>query len=187
VRFFTVHASGGPKMIEDARAAIDKSGRRDLKMLAVTVLTSHDRDSLDEIGYEHAPDPSYLADDLARMALNNGAHGIVCAPTDLSRFSILDTSASDSEPLRSPPRMFPEGTDNPFFVCPGVRFADGDVDDQKRVSGPREAIAAGADYLVIGRPIRNDKNPQKAAQRFVDAIGQGVADRRENPGEKMRW
>jgi orotidine-5'-phosphate decarboxylase len=172
VSFFTVHATGGPKMIEAARKVIDNGGYR-MKMLAVTVLTSHDQEewrdlidcSLDRtVQREDIIPTAGAAERLAYKATEAGAHGVVCSPKDLSA---MKSHKADGYTLR----------DDVFFVCPGVRFPDGDQGDQKRVMGPREAIVDGADYLVIGRPIRTAKDPQKAVERFSKAIEAGRAAR----------
>ncbi len=127
VQFFTVHASAG---IAGMAAAAKAKGHA--KMLAVTVLTSMDDDAC-EATYQGRPTETVMR--LATHALEAGADGLVCSPQELVM-------------LRRDQRF-----KNMILVTPGVRPAGMDVGDQKRVMTPREAICAGADYLVIGRPI----------------------------------
>lgn len=135
----TIHASGGPEMIKAAVAAASD----DLKVVAVTVLTSLDDSSLDSIGLQ-GPTPDAVLR-LAEMALNAGADGLVCSPLEVA--SIRE-------------RFGPE----PFLVVPGIRPSGSRPDDQKRTLGPREAIEAGASLLVIGRPITGADDPAGAAR-----------------------
>lgn len=144
VNFLTVHAY--PQTMKAAVAA--RSGS-DLKILAVTVLTSYDDIDLAESGY--ATSVEALVARRAQQAHDLGIDGLVCSPEEAS-------------PLR-----LVVGHDM-VFVTPGVRPAGTAHGDQKRVATPAQAIKAGADYLVVGRPITAAADPKAAAQAIVDEI-----------------
>jgi orotidine-5'-phosphate decarboxylase len=148
VRYLTLHASGGPKMLERAALRAEKEDPN-LVLLAVTVLTSLDSADLEAIGIP--ADPASQALRLARLALAAGVRGFVC-------------SAGEVATLRR--ELGPETT----LVTPGIRPAGGEVGDQKRVATPDAAIRAGSSLLVVGRPIRDDPDPGAAARRIVDEI-----------------
>jgi orotidine-5'-phosphate decarboxylase len=143
----TVHASGGRAMLEAAvRGASKWPG---MKVLAVTVLTSLDADDLRSIGVQGSP--AEQARSLAALAWSAGVRGFV-------------TSAHEAPLLRE--ALGPEA----FLVTPGIRPAGGDRGDQKRVATPASAIAAGADLLVVGRPIHGAPDPAEAASRLAAEI-----------------
>ena len=144
VTFLTVHAY--PQTMKAAVAARDGSG---LKILAVTVLTSYDDIDLAESGYSQSVDA--LVARRAQQAHDLGVDGLVCSPEEAS-------------PLR-----LAVGHDM-VFVTPGVRPSGSARGDQKRVATPGQAIAAGADYLVVGRPITEAGDPKAAAQAIVAEI-----------------
>jgi orotidine-5'-phosphate decarboxylase len=137
VWMFNVHASGGSEMmkrtISDVIEACSKEGWARPHVIAVTVLTSSDANTLIETGIEQPTDQQVLK--LARLAAECGLDGIVASPLEIST-------------VRS-------AVENPDFliVTPGVRPESATNDDQKRVTTPRQAASEGADYLVIGRPI----------------------------------
>ncbi len=137
----TVHAAGGGAMLQAALAATTRAG----SIAAVTVLTSLDGDDLAAIGLGQ---PDAATRRLARLALDAGCHALVCSPLEVARVRAL---------------AGPDVT----LVCPGVRpgavptRAGGD--DQARVATPGEALAAGADLLVVGRPITRAADPAAAA------------------------
>ncbi|PYD60170.1 orotidine-5'-phosphate decarboxylase [Novacetimonas maltaceti] len=140
----TIHASGGRAMIAAARRAVDETfpeGARPL-LLAVTVLTSLDAEALHETGVE-----SDVADQvvrLGRLAVSAGADGLVCSPHEI--------------------RLLREALgDGPVLVVPGIRPAGSAAGDQKRIMTPAQAHAAGADYIVVGRPITRAPDPAAAA------------------------
>ena len=139
VQLLTVHAAGGPAMIEAAVAAAP-----DVKIIAVTVLTSIDTPTLSAIGQDE--DVNAQVTRLARMAVDAGAAGVVCAAPDLP--TVRAAIGSD-----------------PITVVPGIRPAGAEIGDQKRVATPDNALSLGATYLVVGRPITCDPNP-------VQVIGQ---------------
>jgi orotidine-5'-phosphate decarboxylase len=138
----TVHAAGGRAMMEDAKAAAPTG----TKVVAVTVLTSLDRDDLAAIG--GPADPHVQVERLAGLAREAGLDGLVCSGNEVAAAR----------------RLWPDG----FFVVPGLRPADGHAGDQKRVMTPRAALDAGASVLVIGRPITQAEDPDLAA-RAIEA------------------
>jgi orotidine-5'-phosphate decarboxylase len=146
VTFLTVHA-----FPQTMRAAVEGRGESDLKILAVTVLTSWDDNDLKDAGYA-ASVPELVAR-RAAQAEAIGVDGLVCSP-------------AEAHDLRQ--RLGAKIT----LVTPGVRPAGGEKGDQKRVMTPADAIKAGADYLVIGRPILAAENPKAAADAIVAEIEQ---------------
>ena len=147
-RYLTIHAAGGPAMLEAAakRAERENSG---LILLAITVLTSLDSEDLTAIGVNAAPREQALR--LARLARDHGVPGMVC-------------SAAEVASLRA--ELGPEF----MLVTPGIRPQANQADDQKRTSGPAAAISAGSSLLVVGRPIRDAVDPAAAARAISDEI-----------------
>ena len=148
VGMLTVHAGGGPAMLRAAAEAAGESAAAPL-LLAVTVLTSMDSAELSSIGIE-AP-PIVQAQRLAKMASACGIHGYVC-------------SAQEAAALRSGLGR------QAVLVTPGIRPHGEDTGDQKRVTTPADAIDAGADYLVVGRPITRAADPAAAARAILSEI-----------------
>lgn len=146
----TLHAGGGPAMIASARAEADTAGADRPLLLAVTVLTSMDAAALTATGVADSPAAQVLR--LARMAIAAGADGLVCSPHEAAL-------------LRA------ELGPGPALVVPGVRLAGTPAGDQARVATPAEAVAAGADWIVVGRPITAAPDPAAAAA----AIAAGLA------------
>jgi orotidine-5'-phosphate decarboxylase len=142
--FLTVHAYP-----QTMRAAVEARAGSPLRILAVTVLTSYDDADLAEAGYVISVEQ--LVGERAQQAQEIGVDGIVC-------------SAEEAAPLR-----LIVGPDM-LLVTPGIRPPSSARDDQKRVVTPRQAIAAGADYLVVGRPIVEAADPRAAADAIVDEI-----------------
>jgi orotidine-5'-phosphate decarboxylase len=151
VRLATVHCGEAPRMLE---AAVAASGGR-VGVLGITVLTSVTAADLGAAGFreELAADLKGLVRQRARMAKRAGCAGVVC--------SALEAGMIKAE----------FGPDF-ITVTPGIRplWAAGGRDDQKRVATPAEAVRAGSDYLVIGRPIRDAKDPRDAARRIAEEI-----------------
>ena len=141
-RMLTLHAAGGAAMIAAARQEAEAAGDARPLLLAVTVLTSLDGAALAATGVIGTPAEQVLR--LARLALAAGADGLVCSPLEVAM-------------LRA--ALGP----GPKLVVPGIRPAGAAVGDQARVMTPREAVAAGADWIVIGRPITGAADPAAAA------------------------
>lgn len=144
-----VHALGGVRMLEAAREGLAAYGSERPLLTAVTVLTSHQREDLAEVGLDHTPEA--LVDRLAHLALDSGLDGLVC-------------SAREVEALRAA-----HGS-GPVLVTPGIRPAEAAADDQRRVVTPEDARRLGADYLVIGRPITGSASPHRTLERIAAAI-----------------
>ncbi len=133
-----VHASGGRRMMEAARNELDRLSGETPLLIAVTVLTSMDGSDLREIGLQRSPLEQVQA--LADLASRSGMDGVVCSAQEAS---ILKRNLGEAFRL----------------VTPGIRPADSDVGDQRRIMTPAEAVSAGSDYLVIGRPITQANDP----------------------------
>ncbi len=151
VGFVTVHAY--PQTMAAAQHAAQGSS---LQILGVTVLTSMADADLTEAGY--AMSVADLVRQRARQAADVGVTGVVCAPPDLAM--IREDVGDDLQ-----------------LVTPGVRPAGSEAGDQKRVATPGEAIAAGADYLVVGRPIYAAPDPAAAARSVIEEITQALGER----------
>lgn len=139
-----VHATGGPAMLEAAARAVD--GRA--KLIAVTVLTSLSEADLAASGFGPAAD---LPVSLARQAQEQGLDGVVCSPRDVA--AVRAACGPDF-----------------LTVVPGIRPVGAEHGDQKRVSTPAEALAAGADLLVIGRPVTGAADPAAAARAILQSL-----------------
>lgn len=140
IDFLTVH--GDPHVV---RAAREGAGASKMKILAVTVLTALDRDDLDEAQIRAGTVPE-IATARAAAALSAGADGVISSPQEAAAI-----------------RALPEASGK-LIVTPGVRPAGADLGDQKRVMTPAEAIAEGADHVVVGRPIHAAADPRAAAE-----------------------
>jgi len=146
----TVHASGGAAMI---RAAVEARGEALApRILAVTVLTSLSADDLVNVGQKTPVDDQVLQ--LGKLARNSGANGLIASPKEV--VTLRATLGPDC-----------------LLVVPGIRPIWAPTDDQKRVMTPSDAIKAGADFLVIGRPITQADDPKAAADRISDEIAEG--------------
>ena len=156
VRIFNVHALGGRDMMlrtaDAVREASEREGLTRPMILGVTVLTSHTQASLDEIGIGRTIEEEVAS--LARLCAVSGMDGVVASPLEI--------------------RAVRQAVDRPDFVVlvPGVRPAGSSANDQSRVMTPREAIDAGASFIVVGRPIIADKDPVGAARRIMEEIEQ---------------
>ncbi len=144
VQFLTVHGSDAVM-----RAAVEGRAGSNLKLLAVTVLTSFDRQDLEDLGYPCAP--ADLVDLRVRKGLAAGVDGFVASPLDAARLRQIAGSGA-------------------ILVTPGVRSAGSDKGDQKRVATPAEAIRDGADFVVMGRQITRAPDPVTEVQRVLDEI-----------------
>jgi orotidine-5'-phosphate decarboxylase len=147
VSWLTVHASGGREMVRAAREAAG-----DARILAVTVLTSLDKKGLEEIGFAGGIREQVLR--LGTMAREAGADGIVCSALEVG----LLREALDEKCI---------------LVTPGIRPAGSSPDDQARIATPAGAVAAGANYLVVGRPVVQAPDPGEAVRLILAEMARG--------------
>jgi orotidine-5'-phosphate decarboxylase len=145
VQMLTIHLSGGSQMIRAATAA----RANNMLLLGVTVLTSSTEETLREIGIQDEVDNQVLR--LAKLGVEAGIDGIVASPHEI-------------EPLRR------EFGDKIKIVVPGIRPSWSEPGDQRRTMTPREALEAGADYLVVGRPIIANARPDEAVARILQEL-----------------
>jgi orotidine-5'-phosphate decarboxylase len=155
VWMLNVHACGGRQMLEMAREALDKQSHQPL-LIAVTVLTSMDEADMNEVGV-----PGTVSDQVLRL-------------TSLARQCALDGVVCSAQEVG----MIRQAVGSEFkLVTPGIRSADSTVDDQRRISTPVQAIEAGSDYLVIGRPVTQASDPLKVLESInseIDSIKEAV-------------
>jgi orotidine-5'-phosphate decarboxylase len=153
VQMLTIHTSGGAEMMRAAEKSAQDTSRQEGHpaplVLGVTVLTSMDGVTLDELGWK--PDVGKQVERLAELAVRAGLRGLVCSPLEIAR-------------LR---QILPEEIE---LVTPGIRTGMEKADDQKRTLTPRQAMDAGANWLVIGRPIYAAKDPRAAAEAIRATI-----------------
>jgi len=143
VSLITVHASGGPRMIEEA--VRNSSGA---EILAVTILTSFSPEETSAVyGVSNTKDKVL---ELGKLAESAGAHGIVCSPLELE--------------------LLKKGLKKVYFLTPGIRLSRDTSDDQRRVMTPKEAKDGGAKYIVVGRPITESDDPQLVTQEIIKSI-----------------
>ena len=157
---FNIHAQGGARMIQAARQAVDEATEGNAGspplLLGVTLLTSIGaRELADELRVDLGPS-DYVAR-LAQMAVEHGCNGVVCSPHEIR--AVRDRCGSSS-----------------VIVTPGVRPKWAAANDQRRVMTPADAIRAGADYLVIGRPITGAADPAAAARAVGEEIRLAQSD-----------
>ncbi len=148
----TIHAAGGPAMMQAAVDAADQAeaeGKRRMLLIGVTVLTSLDEGDLAAVG-QTGP-VAEQAKRLALLARDTGLDGVVCSPQEVAL--LREVCGPDL-----------------LLVVPGIRPVGSALGDQKRVTGPRAAIQSGADYLVVGRPITESPHPAAAAQAILDEL-----------------
>lgn len=146
----TVHTSGGRGMMEAvANEVRDKFGANKPIVVGVTVLTSLDEAGLREVGFASSMDEQVVK--LAQLSESCGLDGVVCSPREIRL-------------VRNVVR--------PSFkiVTPGIRMPGQSADDQQRTATPQEAIAAGADYIVVGRSVTEDRDPRGALERLIQSI-----------------
>ncbi|HEY1077652.1 MAG TPA: orotidine-5'-phosphate decarboxylase [Fontimonas sp.] len=144
-----VHCSGGLRMMSTCRETLDKIGGPAPLLIGVTVLTSMEQADLADLGLDIAPQEQVLR--LAGLAARAGLDGLVC-------------SAQEAQPLKA---QYPQLQ----LVTPGIRPAGSAQDDQRRILTPAQAMAAGSDYLVIGRPIAQAADPAQALAAVVAELG----------------
>jgi orotidine-5'-phosphate decarboxylase len=153
VQMLTVHTSGGFDMLKAAEQAAEEVawtlGRTPPLVLGVTVLTSLSAGALREIGLDG--NVEFQVRRLATLATKAGLRGLVCSPLEVAKLKQF-----------LPPNM--------QLVTPGIRTGAEKADDQKRTLTPKEAIAAGANWLVVGRPIYAAENPRMAAEKILESL-----------------
>ncbi len=151
IKMLTLHASGGREMMRRAAQA-QRDHAPDLLLLGVTVLTSFGEGDLGEIGVSGAPADQVVR--LGRLAAAAGLRGLVCSPLEIA-------------PLRA---ALPAGMQ---LVTPGIRPAGSGADDQTRVMTPGEAARAGANFIVVGRPVFQAPDPAAAAAAILEELAAG--------------
>jgi orotidine-5'-phosphate decarboxylase len=153
VQMLTIHTSGGTEMMraaqESAQQTAQQCGWKTPLVLGVTVLTSMDAAMLAELGSN--PNVGAQVERLASLAVKAGLKGLVCSPLEITA-------------LR---QILPQEVQ---LVTPGIRTGAEKADDQKRTLTPKEALEAGANWLVIGRPIYAAKNPRAAAEEILASL-----------------
>ncbi len=154
VDWLTVHILAGEKALKEAV----KNARNNLKIIGVTLLTSLDRADLMELGFngELIREFPELVFRLATLGIYSGCEGIVCSAREVSRIK----------------EAFPQV----FTVVPGIRLEE-KQDDQIRITTPFEAIKEGADYLVIGRPIREAEEPEKVCEEIINQVKEALEEK----------
>ena len=160
VSLFTIHASGGSEMMRRAVESVEDVAQRGgvrSRVLAISVLTSIDATILSQIGITSTPEESVLR--LVRLAESSGVDGVVASPNEIKTIR----SAVPSSKF--------------LVVTPGIRPASSESEDQKRVATPGAAIAAGASYLVVGRPITGAPDPLAAAHQILADMERGQMSR----------
>ena len=146
IDIINVHTLGGKEMMSAAKNAVSN---QQIKLIGVTLLTSHSHDFIKEVGFNGSID-----DCVKRLAVNaaeSGLDGIVCVAPDI-------------------PNLRKYMPSNFIFITPGIRLGKINNDDQKRASNPIDAVNFGSDILVIGRPITGNLNPQEALLRVHNQI-----------------
>ena len=154
VSIFNIHASGGSEMMKRAAAAVAETAAREgltkPAVLGVTLLTSIDHETLRQIGIDE--EPATVVRRLALLAQTSGLEGVVASAHEIRIIREAVTSSSF------------------VIVTPGMRSASDQSHDQRRFMTAGQAISAGADYVVVGRPILNAEDPAKAARTFLQEI-----------------
>jgi len=149
----TIHTAGGPAMMAAAAGAATEAaenvGCARPIMVGVTILTSLDNEDLEKLGYQNEVSDQVVR--MAQLAFESGLDGVVCSPHEISL--IKEACGKDFK-----------------LVVPGIRPVGSTRGDQKRIMTPGEAVALGADYLVIGRPITLAGDPAGAAQKIANEI-----------------
>ena len=152
VWMFDIHAFGGAEMmqetVEQVREVCEKENLKQPKIIGVTVLTSSNRETLSETGIENEVESQVIK--LAKLAEKSGLDGVVASPLEIKK--IRETVKDE----------------NFLIVTPGIRPSFATNDDQKRVKTPSEAVSAGSDYLVIGRPITQADDMKAAVRKILE-------------------
>ena len=153
IQMLTIHTGGGLEMMQAAEQSAQQtalqSGRNPPLVLGVTVLTSMDSNNLSEVGMQ--ANVGHQVEQLANLAAKAGLRGLVCSPLEIVALRQILPSKMQ-------------------LVTPGIRTGAEKADDQKRTLTPKEALDAGANWLVIGRPIYAAENPRAAAEKILASI-----------------
>ncbi len=150
VSMMTIHAAGGRAMMQSVSSKLQEEfGNKRPVVVAITVLTSLDTKALFEIGLERPIEEQ--VEHLALFAQECGIDGVVCSPREI-------------------PAVRKSVNPNFKIVTPGIRMPDQSLNDQQRTATPKEAIANGADYIVVGRAVTDDPQPRQAMLRLIDSI-----------------
>lgn len=158
VDMFNVHALGGRAMMAACAEALSEEASQGVprpKALAVTLLTSMDQQAMDELHLEG--EPARAVGRLAALAERSGLDGVVASPREAAQ--IRAARRGDF-----------------LIVVPGVRPAGASTDDHARSATPRAAMASGADYIVVGRPVIKAQGPARAAEAIIQEIAEGLKD-----------
>ncbi|HGY1165176.1 TPA: orotidine-5'-phosphate decarboxylase [Citrobacter braakii] len=148
-----VHASGGARMMTAAREALVPFGKDAPLLIAVTVLTSMEASDLADLGVTLSP--AEHAERLARLTQNCGLDGVVCSAQEAVRFK--------------------QAFGQPFkLVTPGIRPAGSEAGDQRRIMTPEQALSAGVDYMVIGRPVTQSNDPAQTLKMINASLKRGA-------------
>ncbi|MDM2930984.1 orotidine-5'-phosphate decarboxylase [Citrobacter sp. Cm046] len=148
-----VHASGGARMMTAAREALVPFGKDAPLLIAVTVLTSMEASDLEDLGVTLSP--AEHAERLARLTQNCGLDGVVCSAQEAVRFK--------------------QAFGQPFkLVTPGIRPAGSEAGDQRRIMTPEQALSAGVDYMVIGRPVTQSNDPAQTLKMINASLKRGA-------------
>ncbi|HDL8056082.1 TPA: orotidine-5'-phosphate decarboxylase [Yersinia enterocolitica] len=148
-----VHATGGMRMMTAAKEALLPFGQQAPLLIAVTVLTSMDGEDLRDIGINITP--AEHAERLAKLTWDCGLDGVVCSAHEAVR--LKQVCGEDFK-----------------LVTPGIRPQGSDAGDQRRIMTPEQAVAAGVDYMVIGRPITQSPDPEKTLTDILASLGKGA-------------
>ncbi|MEP6708109.1 MAG: orotidine-5'-phosphate decarboxylase [Pyrinomonadaceae bacterium] len=164
VSIFNIHACGGREMMRRTAASVSECAARENlprpNVIAVTVLTSVDAVELAQIGVPSSPEDETIL--LAKLAAESGMDGVVASPQDITRVRQVVTKP------------------NFLIVTPGVRPSAGNPNDQKRTMTPAQAVRAGADYIVVGRPILAAPDPFEAAKDILRAMANALTAEAES-------
>jgi orotidine-5'-phosphate decarboxylase len=150
VSMMTIHATGGRAMMQTvAKDLLDKFAERRPVVVAITVLTSLDTKALVEMGWENPLDEQVQR--LALLAQDCGIDGVVCSPREIQLVrKVVEPGFK--------------------IVTPGIRLPDQSLNDQQRIATPREALSSGADYIVVGRAVTDNRDPRSALQRLIETM-----------------
>ena len=159
IKMFTIHSMGGSEMIQAAVRGVNdgviKYGKIRPMILGVTILTSHDRNSLKDILIDKSFDTALVS--YAKIASENGCDGVICSPKDIN---VLRSYINRKI----------------LYVTPGVRLRDDKFSDQKRVCTPEEAIVNGASIIVVGRSILESKNRIEILKKIYKEVEKGLKE-----------